>query len=159
MGRNGRPGPRPKPKAHLIRNNSNQIYNRQDDLEVPVGKPDRPKWLDKLACEIWEETVEKLYRLGVISVIDQGALALYCHEYSVFLRLIKQYKVNEIVITSKTGAKKQNPAHEAAGKSWDKILKISKEFGLTPAARAGLAPGGTKRPAEKSSSRFFGNTA
>ena len=155
MGKNGKSGPRPKPIAAIKRSGSNQIYNRKDELEVPVGMPDCPEWLDEQAKAIWDEQVRKLYNLGVISVIDQIALALYCFSVSQFLQLNNTYTVKDIVITTKTGAKKQNPAYEASGKAWDRILKISKELGLTPAARAGLAPGGSKRPAEKESNRFF----
>jgi P27 family predicted phage terminase small subunit len=155
MGKNGKRGPTPKPIAALRRSGSNQIYNRQDELEVPVGMPDMPEWLEEKAQGVWDETVRKLYLLGVIAVIDQGVLALYCYEYGLFLELIDSYDITGVIKTTTTGATKLNPAHEAAGKAWDRILKISKELGLTPAARAGLAPGGTKRPAEKKSNRFF----
>ena len=93
-----------------------------------------------------------MFALGVLTKIDQGSLALYCHSWSQFLRLDKECK--SFVITTATGAKKINPYYEAQGKAWDKIVKLSKEFGLTPASRAGLRAE-PKRKADKSSSRFF----
>lgn len=146
-------GPRPKPKAALIRSGSNQIYNRKDDLEVPVGMPDMPGWLDKTAKDIWGEVVKQLFNLGVISKIDKGILGLYCHAFSEFLQINKQCK--DYVITTQTGAIKRNPLLKAKSDAWERVLKISKELGLTPAARAGLAPVAGKREAKKSSSRFF----
>ncbi len=146
-------GPRPKPKAALVRNGSNHIYKRKDDLEVPVGRPVCPEWLGDRAKGVWDDTVEQLYLLGVISMIDAGGLALYCHAFGQFLEI--ESNPYKFVIITKSGAKKQNPLYEASNKAWEKVVKLSKEFGLTPSARAGLAPGGAKRPAEKSSSRFF----
>ena len=149
-------GPRPKPLATIKRSGSSQVYKRTEDLEVPVGMPEQPEWLDDIAKGIWDETARLLYNQGVITLLDKGALALYCYSFSQFLQSDKKLKIDGYVITTATGAKKPNPYLEVANKAWDKVLKISKELGLTPAARAGLAPVSSKREADKSSNRFFG---
>ncbi len=148
-----KPGPRPKPLATIQRSGSSQVYKRTEDLDVPVDMPDCPDWLGNLARQIWDETVKHLFDTGVITLLDKGVLGLYCHSLSQFIQADKLCKKN-YVITTKTGAKKPNPALEVANKAWEKVLKASKELGLTPAARAGLGVVGKREP-DKSSGRFF----
>ena len=143
--------------ATIKRSGSSQIYKRKDDLEVPVGMPDCPGWLDDVGKKIWDETARLLYNQGVITLLDRGALSLYCNSFSIFLQARKRLK-KDYTITTKTGAIKPNPILEVSNKAWEQVLKISKEMGLTPAARAGLGVVSSKREAKKSTGRFFGNT-
>lgn len=81
----GQRGPKAlPPNVHALRGNS--AHRAKADLsasiEPPVEIPGIPKHLMPEARKFWKRISPELYALGLISKIDQAALALVCQEWA-----------------------------------------------------------------------------
>ena len=139
---------RPKPTAlkELQGNAGHRPLNAQEP-KPDVGCPEMPKGLRKTAQREWRRITADLLRLGVLTVVDGKALAMYCDAYADWeeaqRECVKEGLWVEEPIVNKDGCvvgykKKQAP--------WFNIkiiaMKVMKsyliEFGLTPASRTKL---------------------
>lgn len=108
---------------------------------------DPPEWLTLAGAHQWRYMVEQLSATGVLSTIDLGVLALFCNEYAVYLqaetalreegRTVKLYTQVATVKAVDT-----NAWHKIKSKALDNLIKMSTEYGLTPASRTSIGVGG-----------------
>jgi len=80
-----------------------------------------PGWLGKFAATEWRRIVPELERLGLLTVVDLGALEVYCDLYG-------QWRV------ARTKRDDLEPSRRIAGL----LRQYLAEFGLSPAARVRL---------------------
>jgi len=98
---------------------------------------------------IWNTVSHDLFNAGILTLIDQNELGRYCRLFAEWIALqariraegeiVKQYHPN-------TGAFiewRENPAFRSAMKLNDALLRIEREFGMTPSARVRLVPNET----------------
>jgi len=80
----GQRGPKPLPgNVHLLRGNpGKRPVNGSGIVEPEVEIPDLPKHLLPEARKFWKRLTPELEKLGLISKIDQAALALVCQEWA-----------------------------------------------------------------------------
>lgn len=123
-GRNS--GRRPKPtKLKLLTGNPGKRELNADEPQfTPADDLEAPKWMKGPALEEWNRIVTELSKLGMLSVINTGALTGLCVLFGNAIR------------ASRTGN-----ASEARN-SWDGYRKYCNDFGLTPAS-AGRVKAGT----------------
>lgn len=118
-----------------------------DEPKVQTGYPEMPKELRATAQREWNRICACLDELGVLTIIDGKALAMYCDGYSDWEEAqrdcIEHGLVVEEPIVSKDGAvvgykKKPNPAFIVKCMAIKTMKSFLIEFGLTPASRARL---------------------
>lgn len=81
----GARGPKPLPaNVHALRGNPSRLPldRLRDAVEPDVEIPDCPKHLLPEARKFWRRLTPELEKLGLISRIDQAALALACQEWA-----------------------------------------------------------------------------
>jgi P27 family predicted phage terminase small subunit len=79
----GARGPKPLPANVLALRGSWRAQDRQDQQVQPeIEIPDCPKHLLPEARKFWRRLTPELEKLGLISKIDQAALALACQEWA-----------------------------------------------------------------------------
>ncbi len=81
----GARGPKPLPaNVHALRGNPSRLPldRLRDAVEPDVEIPDCPKHLLPEARKFWRRLTPELEKLGLISKIDQAALALACQEWA-----------------------------------------------------------------------------
>lgn len=114
-------------------------------VEASEGRPHAPNSVSAcpVAEAIWNETLDFLEDMGILTLADEHVLVLYCTTYAELVKLTKLVQDEGHVITDDKGNVKANP-HSVA---WDRTkaswLKLAGQLGLTPSARAGL-PGPPK---------------
>ena len=121
----------------------------------PPGVPEPPEHLDIYAKQEWEKISASLQYMGILSTIDQNALAAYCSAYSrwrtaeeeIQKRVAKGGPLAGLVDITKSGNVIQNCLVGISNKAAGDMVKYASEFGMTPAARARLAidPGKGKK--------------
>lgn len=171
-------GRRPKPTAlrKLEGNRGKRALNSKEPMPE-LGEPEMPDRLAPLAQQEWRRIVPELLALGVLSKLDQKALAGYCSAYARHCQAeddVAKYglTIEEPVIDTKTGKQRKIrgrllvrlKANPAAAKSSDaaKLMKsFLIEFGLTPASRSRLStnPNGDKAAADPADKYFGGGEA
>jgi P27 family predicted phage terminase small subunit len=141
----GNPGKRPIP-------------NEPQPL-IPAALPDPPEFLDAYAAEEWRRLAPEVYRLRLMTMVDNAAFAAYCTSYSRWrnaeeaLRQIadKDPVMRGLIIKGSKGTAIENPLAYIARRAAQEMLRFAVEFGFTPAARARIAAGVGAPPQE---SRF-----
>ena len=125
-----------------------------DDLPLP------PAHLDAYALEEWNRVVGGLAAMGILSSIDQAALAAYCGACGQW-RLAREEMQKRMAVggplaglvdVTKAGNVIQNPLVGIANKAAADMVRYAAEFGMTPSARARLAID----PSKKKKGKFDG---
>lgn len=136
-----RSGPPPKPTAlkKLAGNPGKRpLPENEPHPPVPTHTPRAPRHLNDEGKREWRRIVKVLVRLGLYTVVDRAALAMYCQAWGRWVEAENKLNEVDLVIASDKGNLYQNPWLGVASKAWSQLSKILPEFGLTPSARARL---------------------
>ncbi|MBK9170693.1 MAG: phage terminase small subunit P27 family [Bryobacterales bacterium] len=132
----GQRGPIPKPSA--IERAEGYPGKRATNRREPKPRevvPRCPAHLDTIARREWRRLVPILRRMRVLTEADEIPLANLCITYSTLIQA--QTKLNETGILYKgpSGYVQQSPVLSIIRQSIETLNRLSREFGLTPAAR------------------------
>lgn len=133
------PNGRPKRTAEELRVvGSSEQYRRRGEVPVVEGEPEPPEWLDERGCAQWGRMVQRLRNQGTLSEHWRESLAAYCEAWSEYERLVSECAEQPLVVYGKSGAPYANPLFGAKTKAWERVLKLGREFGFTPASKTGI---------------------
>lgn len=132
----GKRGPKPKP-THLkvVEGTYRKDRAPKNEAMPEPAVPDCPEWLDEEARTEWERICAELARLGLVSNMDRGGLALVCQAWSDFRAATELVQASGTLATTSNGNIIQHPAVGMKNKAAQLYLKACSEFGMTPAAR------------------------
>lgn len=134
---------------------------------VPVEIPNMPSHLDTEARKEWKRISVELEKLGLVSLIDRAALAVYCVAYSRWAKAEKKLKSLDeagLVEITPNDYKQIGVWLQISNRAVEQMHKFLAEFGMTPSARSrvNVSPqgdlfGGSGNGEQQSSAgRFFG---
>lgn len=115
-------------------------YRPDRDMSISLGEgvPEPPSYLSDQALIHWDRMVQAAQKVRVLTEADGDALAMLCVAF-------EEYKAADIIVRdegeiceSDKGGKYQHPAVGIRSNAWKKIVRMLREFGLTPSARAGM---------------------
>lgn len=142
----GKRGPKATPTAARRRRGTFRADRHGGAPEPPAAKPRRPTWLGEDAARLWPAIATELEAMGVLAKVDQTALALLCQALADYLAARKTVDEEGATFTTEKGYIAQHPAVGIMGNAWARVMKLARDFGMTPSARAGLKVDG-KGPA------------
>src|SRR5712691_11241655 len=130
-------GPIPKPSA-IARAEGNPGKRRLNDSEprACATTPRCPDHLDAEAKKEWKRIIPVLRRMKVLTEADGMTLANLCQTWSTLVQAQKKLTELGILYKSPSGYVQQSPLLAIGNQCVDTITKLSREFGLTPAARS-----------------------
>ncbi len=135
------------PALHLV--GSNGATEKLDQYaRVKPELPPRPAGLKKVAGRVWEELGPQLVSAGLITVVDGQAFMLLCNNIADFETVQgKLESIDDWVTKTPNDFVVHSVWWNIRNRLHDDILKMCKEFGMTPASRSGLkaAPGATNQ--------------
>ena len=133
-----RPGPAPTPTTlKLLRGNPGRRPINDKEPQPEQGIPTRPGWLTTEAKAEWNRITAELESLGVLTIVDRGALAAYCQAWGDLVearKLVNELGANKLVIGN-NGTVYPHPYLKMAADAEKRFVSLAQEFGLTPAAR------------------------
>lgn len=134
------PGPAKKPKHVLKMRGSRHAERSGGDLSFPVEAPSCPEFLDDEGKSEWNRLVPVLIEQGVLAKADRAALAILCDAWSDYqhAKLMVQ-REGDTVIGAK-GNPVLSPWVRIRNSAADRLLKVGREFGITPASRGRVFP-------------------
>ena len=150
----GKRGPKPTPKAAKRRRGTFRADRDGGTPEPEAAKPRRPAWLGQEAARLWPAIAGELEAMGVLARADQVALALLCQALADYLaaRAVVEEAAAagdvKFCATTDKGNIIQHPAVGVMHKGWERVVKLAREFGMTPSSRAGLKVEGKAAPAD-----------
>lgn len=102
--------------------------------------PQPPSKLNARAKEIWQEIVPQLISLQIFTNIDYKLIVAYCKEMELYERATENCETKGYVgLYGKNNYPMKNPWIDVGNRALDNIIRISKEFGLSPAARTKIS--------------------
>lgn len=143
----GKRGPQPTPTAILEARGSWLAKAREKDGEVrvPVSIPKKPDAMfDDIASAKWDDLVEHLAAIGVLSFVDEHEIAMACVTWSRWVQVeesLRRRKAQVYPVRNDAGEVidvRPYPEVYIAARLFDQLLKIFDRFGLSPSSRAGL---------------------
>ncbi len=138
-----------RPRKTTAEKKANGTYREDRDMSIDMktGIPDPPGYLSPVALTHWDRMVVACGHVRTLTEADGDALAMLClafEEYRAADIIVRdEGEVVRVTRTSKAGEISEGGAyqHPAVGirtNAWKKIVKMLREFGLTPNARAGM---------------------
>ena len=141
-------GPKPVPKAAKRRRGTFRADRDGGTPEPKSEKPRRPAWLGKEASRHWTAIAAELEGMGVLARADQVALALLCQALADYLAARQEVAEQGMTFLTESGYVTQHPAVGMMNRAWERVVKLAREFGMTPSSRAGLKVPGKEAPAD-----------
>ena len=144
----GRRGPAKTPAA-VKKERGTYRKDRDAGVEVAAGEPIMPEWLDEAAQELWRELAPRLVKHNLLTPIDGVVFALFCDTFSMF-RNCSNWIAGDIeklfVESTRTNndgeeigsSVYQHPVTAIMHKSRNDLLRLAREFGMTPSSRSGM---------------------
>jgi P27 family predicted phage terminase small subunit len=146
-------GRKPKPTALKL-----LAGDRRDRINLREAAPDgvaptkpaglqlddvkKPSAIQVAVSAKWDQMVEELRAVRVLSAADGHALAIYCAAYGRWVEAQNEIAIRGVLIDTKNGRSrlgsvcKKNPAVDVSTSAEAIMLRILTEFGLTPSSRA-----------------------
>lgn len=125
-------GRKPTPTSlKLVRGNPGKRRLPENEPK-PAGMATMPKFLTGRAAAIWKEYAPELIRLGLLTSLDGYSFAVWCS-------LTAQYEENEAMNAGRLA----------------QMRGLAACFGLEPASRARLSPGGAEEPEDDPAEAYF----
>ncbi len=150
----GARGPAPTPTAVLKLRGSWLAKDRTGEPEPSHDRPRCPAWLDSCAKNLWRRLIPQLEAMGVLGTCDRNAVARYCLTFSKWRRA-ETFLMKHGDTATVRGELKPYPQVKMAMALADQLLKLEREFGLTPSARARLAKPKDNPNENRGKSRFI----
>lgn len=140
-------GRRPLPSAIKILRGTAQPCRMNKQEPRPGPLPDAPpKHLSAEAKKHWKESFKLLTKARILTETDGDSLSLFCEVKARWIFAKKMLEEEGMVIVASSGFPIQSPWLQICNKAHEQMLKISIEFGMTPAARTKVnaSPDGDK---------------
>ncbi len=100
--------------------------------------PRCPAHLNATARREWRRLASVLHSVGVLTVADRTALAVYCQAYSRWVEAEEKLAATPMLLKAPSGYVQQSPWLSVANKQMELMSRYMGELGLTPVARARL---------------------
>lgn len=126
---------------------SREVKNEMDLVKFD-GVPEAPKKYIKTVegRKFWVKVCTELFNVGLLYEVHFPLLIAYCGELETYNRMMgKIEREGDILKIERTGYKMPNPAVGIKNKCILNMLKISNEFGLSPAAMTRISMPGKKK--------------
>ncbi len=98
-----------------------------------------PPELSDAARREWSRLVGELSKLNLLTHLDRPALAAYCNAYAMWVEDIEAIQKYGSMVKSPNGYLVQSPYVAIANRQAEIMLRISAEFGFTPASCGRIA--------------------
>jgi len=129
-------GPPPKPTVlKILSGNPGKRPLPKDEPRPPVCQPDPPDMLSAEARKHWGKIVGQLADSGIMTALDEDALAAYCEAFARLADANSKLAKFGSVIKSEEGLPRCSPYLRVANEAFQQMRVLLSEFGLTPASR------------------------
>ena len=143
----------------LAANNPGRRPVNKNEFRPVAEMPEMPRHLTGEAKKEWNRIAEQLAQYQMISDVDRGALAMLCTQWGRYVQAEemiataakaekaagKDAVTNGFAVVSPNGHLVHSTALAVSNKAIEIYLRLCGEFGLTPAARVGMAPATTQQ--------------
>jgi P27 family predicted phage terminase small subunit len=144
-------GRKPNPTAlKVLRGNpGRRPLNRNEPAPARAVDLAPPAELTGPAADEWRRIAPKLQRLGLLTEIDDRALAAYCLTWARYLEAETEIREHGMVLKGRKGAPFLSPYVGIAARTMQQLKQWLTEFGMTPSSRTRVKTDPGEKPADK----------
>jgi P27 family predicted phage terminase small subunit len=136
-------GRKPKPTAlKLIQGTYRPDRANANEPKPKPGIPLCPKFLQGEARETYRKVAKKLARIGLLTEIDEMALAMLCQSWAEYLEASEKLRETGMLVKSPNGFPMMNPYLVIANAAVKKVRALLVEFGMSPSSRSRISAAG-----------------
>jgi P27 family predicted phage terminase small subunit len=140
-------GRRPKPtRVKVLTGNPGKRPLNIQEPQPEAATPECPTELGPNARAEWDRLCGQLGKLKLLTALDRAALAAYCGAYALWAEATEAIQKYGAMVKSPTGYPIQSPYVSIANRQAEIMMRISSEFGFTPASRSRISIEGPKQP-------------
>ena len=128
----------PKPTAlRIIQGNPGKrpLPENEPQPTVKDKPPTPPRHLPAAAKKHWRAIAKHLHQAGVLTVMDEDALATYCNAYAQWVDANQQIQTEGMIIKSELGIQSLSPYLKISNEAFKQMAIMLREFGMTPSSR------------------------
>ncbi|MBF3951906.1 phage terminase small subunit P27 family [Burkholderia pseudomallei] len=132
-------GTKPTPTAlKLVRGNPGKRALNDAEPTPAASMPDAPPpdWLSAAARKHWPAIARQLQGAGLLTVLDETALGMYCEAFSRWKEANDNVVKYGTVVKSKHGYPIPSPYLQVANQAYAQLTRLLSEFGMTPSSRS-----------------------
>ena len=111
--------------------------NHREPLPTP-GAVVRPENMSPAAAALWDRIQEGYGHTGILTPIDSEILRAYCDACARYEVAAEGLDRSSTVLKTNRGDLVKNPLHQIARDNAMLMLRLGRELGFTPSARAAL---------------------
>lgn len=157
-------GRKPTPTAlKLVKGNPGKRAINKREARPDLAQPSPPAFLSDDAKVEWGRVIDTLYKAGLMTELDRGALAAYCQAYGrwaqaerALARMAEKDELNRaLMVKTVSGNAINNPLVGIANKAMADMMRYAAEFGMTPSARSRVEPGDGANGNEKTGAASY----
>lgn len=128
-----------KPTALKVLHGTEKPERHNDREPKPADAPlVKPAGISDAAAVVWDRVLEDYGHTGVLTRIDTEILRAYCDACARYDAAARGLDGSALLIRSARGDLVKNPLHQIARDSAHLMLRLARELGFTPSARASL---------------------
>ena len=129
-------GRRPLPTSFKVLTGTARADRRNDHEPKPEPEvPPCPAHLSPEAKKEWKRLSKELHALGLLALVDRGALALYCTAWGRWVEAEQALRQHGVLVKSPNGYPMQSPYLAVANKAMEQMRLLLTEFGMSPSSR------------------------
>lgn len=147
------PGPPPEPTRLKLAKGTRRDRVNKTEPEPPSALPVAPAWLPDAVRAVFLSTVAELDSMGLATRADTASLIALSQAVVEHQRASVLVAKQGILLIGERGQVVRNPAVVVTNQAAATIIRLSREFGLTPAARTSM--GSKHEPEDKGSERLL----
>lgn len=152
-------GRKPKPTVlKLIEGNPGRRPIKGAEPKPSSDVPTCPAHLGPSAKAEWKRLARDLNRVGLLTMVDRAALAVYCQSWGRWVEAERKLQQTPPLLKTPSGYVQQSPWLTIANKERELMARYMAELGLTPSSRSRLAvdiPSGPNAWDHDPASKYF----
>tara|TARA_Y100000310_G_scaffold14232_2_gene14424 strand:- start:415 stop:894 length:480 start_codon:yes stop_codon:yes gene_type:complete len=141
----------------------------ENEPELPESRPPAPDYLCDEGKAHYEAACDVVQEMGILTAADQTALARYAATIVLWREAYEFIRKHGTTFPVKELNKKTGKTVTTGLREWpqvslvrsaaDQLLKLEREFGLTPSARSSIQLSPESKPVDPKISKFFTKTS
>jgi P27 family predicted phage terminase small subunit len=133
-------GRTPKPtRLKILTGNPGKRPLNSAEPEPEPAIPECPPELGPVARKEWDRLTGELAKLKLLTNLDRAALAAYCGAYALWSEAMEAIQKYGTMVKAPSGYPIQSPYVAIANRQAELMMRISSEFGFTPASRSRIS--------------------
>lgn len=133
-------GRKPTPtQLKLVAGNPAKRPINGSEPQPAADLPTCPAHLNPSAKAEWKRLARDLNRIGLLTMVDRAALAVYCQSYGRWVEAERKLKETPVLLKMPSGYIQHSPWLTIANKERELMARYMAELGLTPSSRSRLA--------------------